>query len=84
MWIGPSTGEFLTEFPTEQAVLKVLYLAGRNLEYRRPTDGIRTSGWKQAMLASTALLPAFPPVISRPDLSGKVFCAAPYAAVMRR
>jgi len=40
MWIGPSTGEFLTEFPTEQAVLKVLYLAGRNLEYRRPTVGI--------------------------------------------
>ena len=41
-------------FPTEQAVLKVLYLAVRNLqEYRRPTVGIRSSGWKQAMQAFT-------------------------------
>ena len=36
------------QFPTEQSVLKVLYLAVRNLEdYRPPTVGIRSSGWKQ-------------------------------------
>ena len=37
------------QFPSEQAALKVLYLAVRNLEhYRRPNVGIRSSGWKQA------------------------------------
>jgi putative transposase len=42
------------QFPTEQSVLKVLYLAVRNLEdYRRPTVGIRSSGWKQALQAFT-------------------------------
>jgi putative transposase len=42
------------QFPSEQAVLKVLYLAVRNLEeYRRPTVGIRSSGWKQALQAFT-------------------------------
>jgi len=39
---------------SEQAVLKVLYLAVRNLaDYRRPTVGIRSSGWKQALQAFT-------------------------------
>ncbi|MDT0264269.1 IS256 family transposase [Jatrophihabitans sp. DSM 44399] len=34
------------QFPTEQAALKVLYLAVRNLEdYRGATVGIRSSGW---------------------------------------
>jgi hypothetical protein len=38
----------------EQAALKVLYLAVRNLEdYRRPNVGIRGSGWEQALLAFT-------------------------------
>jgi transposase-like protein len=42
------------QFPTEQAALKVLYLAVRNLEdYRRPQVGIRSSGWKQALQAFT-------------------------------
>jgi len=42
------------QFPTEQATLKVLYLAVRNLEeYRRPQVGIRSSGWKQALQAFT-------------------------------
>jgi transposase-like protein len=41
-------------FPTEQAALKVLYLAVRNLdEYRRPNVGTRSSGWKQALQAFT-------------------------------
>ena len=41
-------------FPTEQSVLKVLYLAVRNLQdYRRPTVGIRSSGCKQALQAFT-------------------------------
>jgi hypothetical protein len=32
----------------------VLYLAVRNLEeFRRPTVGIRSSGWKQALQAFT-------------------------------
>ena len=40
------------QFPSEQAALKVLYLAVRNLdEYRRPNVGIRTSGWKQVIQA---------------------------------
>ena len=40
--------------PTEQATLKVLYLAVRNLdEFRRPTVGTRSSGWKQALQAFT-------------------------------
>ena len=38
------------QFPTEQAALKGLYLAVRNLEdYRSPNTGIRSSGWKQAL-----------------------------------
>ena len=42
------------QFPSEQAVLKVLYLAVRNLEeFRRPTVGISSSGWKQAQQAFT-------------------------------
>ncbi len=41
------------QFPSEQAVLKVLYLAVRNLEeFRRPNVGISASGWKQALQAS--------------------------------
>ena len=41
-------------FTSEQAALKVLYLAVRNLEqYRRPNVGIRTNGWKQAIQAFT-------------------------------
>jgi putative transposase len=33
------------QFPSEQAALKVLYLAVRNLEeFRRPNTGIRSSG----------------------------------------
>ncbi len=42
------------QFPSEQAALKVLYLAVRNLEeVRRPNVGIRSSGWKQALQAFT-------------------------------
>jgi putative transposase len=42
------------QFPTEQAALKVLYLAVRNLdEYRGPTVGTRSSGWKKALQAFT-------------------------------
>jgi hypothetical protein len=45
------------QFPTEQAALKVLYLAVRNLdEYRGTTAGLRSSGWKQALQAFTILL----------------------------
>ena len=34
------------QFPSEQAALKVLYLAVRNLaDYRGPNTGIRSSGW---------------------------------------
>ena len=42
------------QFPSEQAALKVLYLAVRNLaDYRSPNTGIRSSGWKQALQAFT-------------------------------
>jgi putative transposase len=42
------------QFPTEQAALKVLYLAVRNLEeFRGRNIGIRSSGWKQALQAFT-------------------------------
>jgi putative transposase len=42
------------QFPSEQAAIKVLYLAVRNLEdYRTPNTGIRSSGWKQALQAFT-------------------------------
>jgi transposase-like protein len=42
------------QFPSEQAALKVLYLAVRNLEeLRSPNAGIRSSGWKQALQAFT-------------------------------
>jgi len=42
------------QFPSEQAALKVLYLAVRNLdEFRSPSVGTRNSGWKQALQAFT-------------------------------
>lgn len=42
------------QFPSEQAALKMLYLAVRNLEdHRRPNVGIRSSGWKKALRAFT-------------------------------
>jgi putative transposase len=42
------------QFPSEQAALKVLYLAVRNLEEFRDRDvGIRSSGRKQALQAFT-------------------------------
>jgi putative transposase len=42
------------QFPSEQAALKVLYLAMRNLEdYRGPNVGVRSSGWKRALQAFT-------------------------------
>jgi putative transposase len=42
------------QFPSEQAALKVLYLAVRNLQdYRTPNTGVRISGWKQALHAFT-------------------------------
>jgi putative transposase len=42
------------QFPSEQAALKVLYLAVRNLQdYRRPNTGIRSSEWKQELQAFT-------------------------------
>src|SRR5499427_541402 len=42
------------QFPSEQAALKVLYLAVLNLEgFRGPNTGIRSSGWKQALQAFT-------------------------------
>ena len=42
------------QFPSEQAALKVLYLAVRNLdEYRSPRVGTRSAGWKQALQAFT-------------------------------
>src|SRR5262252_5278995 len=42
------------QFPSEQAAIKVLYLAVRNLEeLRTPNTGIRSSGWKQALQAFT-------------------------------
>jgi transposase-like protein len=42
------------QFPSEQAALKVLYLAVRNLdEFRSPNVGTRSSGWKKALQAFT-------------------------------
>ena len=42
------------QFPSEQAALKLLYLAVRNLgEFRSPSVGTRSSGWKQALQAFT-------------------------------
>jgi putative transposase len=42
------------QFPSEQAALKVLYLAVRNLdEFRSPTVGTRSLGWKKALQAFT-------------------------------
>ena len=42
------------QFPSGQAALKVFYLAVRNLEeFRGPTTGIRSFGWKQALQAFT-------------------------------
>ncbi len=42
------------QFPSEQAALKVLYLAVRNLEeFRSPQVGTRSSGWKKALQAFT-------------------------------
>ena len=41
-------------FPSEQAALKVLYLAVRNLDsFRSPNVGTRNNGWKQALQAFT-------------------------------
>jgi putative transposase len=42
------------QFPAEQATLKVLYLAARNLENTvRPRSGSAARGWKQALQAFT-------------------------------
>jgi transposase-like protein len=42
------------QFPSEQAALKVLYLAIRTLdEFRSPSVGTRSSGWKKALQAFT-------------------------------
>jgi putative transposase len=42
------------QFRSEQAALNVLYLAVRNLQdYRSPSAGVRSSGWKQALQAFT-------------------------------
>ena len=42
------------QFPSEQAALKVLYLAVRNLdEFRSPSVGTKSSGWKKALQAFT-------------------------------
>jgi putative transposase len=42
------------QFPSEQATLKVLYLAVRNLdEFRSPSVGTSSSGWKKALQAFT-------------------------------
>jgi transposase-like protein len=42
------------QFPSEQAALKVLYLAVRNLdEFRSASVGTKSSGWKQALQAFT-------------------------------
>jgi putative transposase len=42
------------QFPSEQAALKVLYLAVRNLaDYRGRNVGIRSTGWKEALQAFT-------------------------------
>src|SRR5262249_57128068 len=42
------------QFPSEQAALKVLYLAVRNLEeFRGRNVGLHSSGWKQALQAFT-------------------------------
>jgi transposase-like protein len=42
------------QFPSELAALKVLYLAVRNLEdFRGPSAGIRSAGWKKALQAFT-------------------------------
>jgi putative transposase len=42
------------QFPSEQAALKVLYLAVRNLEeFRSANVGTRSWGWKKALQAFT-------------------------------
>jgi putative transposase len=42
------------QFPSNQAALKVLYLAVRNLEeFRSPQVGTRNSGWKKALQSFT-------------------------------
>jgi transposase-like protein len=42
------------QFPSEQAALKVLYLAVRNLQdYRGRNVAVRSAGWKQALQAFT-------------------------------
>src|SRR5215469_7845209 len=42
------------QFPSNQAALKVLYLAVRNLEeFRSPQVGTRSSGWKKALQSFT-------------------------------
>jgi transposase-like protein len=48
--VTPNRGQF----PSEQAALKVLYLAVRNLQdYRSPNTGSAARGWKQALQAFT-------------------------------
>jgi transposase-like protein len=56
------------QFPSEQAALKVLYLAVRNLEeFRSPTAGLRSSGWKQALQAFTIYFEGRIPTHDRHD-----------------
>ena len=51
-------------FPTEDAVLKILYLAIRNIgNNRRGELGTGTQGWKQALNAFAITFPRTP----RPD-----------------
>src|SRR5262249_55870080 len=58
------------QFPSEQAALKVLYLAIRNLEeFRSPTTGIRTSGGKQALQAFTGYFEGRTPTPKKPPQS---------------
>ena len=54
-WSGfGGVGLAIGQFTCEQAALKVLYLAVRNLEdYRGRNVGIRSSGWQEALQAFT-------------------------------
>ncbi len=45
-------------FPTDDAVLKILYLAIRNIEQQRGGElGTVTQGWKQALNAFSVAFP---------------------------
>jgi Transposase, Mutator family len=58
------------QFPSEQAALKVLYLAVRNLqEFRGPNTGIRSSGRKQALQAFTIYFDGRIPTPMKPPRS---------------